>query len=720
VTQLQGLICLAAAALMVVEVDALETKLAFLAPALSTAMVALALVHWLARRRGEGHAALIYAVGVLGAVGGYCYLALAPSGAIAPQDEVIEWGRMDKRPLIFGYLGIAAFIAFHWLWVAFVQRTPPGKARPLLTWPSPKWPVRWLGALGIALFAYCWICLPGLRAVESADGQGLAKFYDLHAHVHLSALQQIRLGAIPYLEAQTQYGPGNQLLLGALTDFVHFSNHGFLAANLLLNAACVILFFVVVQQLLGFGWAAAALCGWLLWPSPDERMDLAGWAVLTRWVVVPILALWLARLLLGAGTARNGWPAVVLAGALWGAGGFLSQENLSGGLLVLFFSLALFAPASGLTPRRLAGFAAVFLLTGAASFAMLIALFMGPSHLFEVISLANAKSSLVMAGVSNSIWSDNLGLQFSWNIVNGRLQTDLQAVGEFRELFVTYALVFLFLLALGLLAAFLGRRWRTADEATRVFGVKFAGVAVGAFVLHLFSLLRADTSHLAGPSFLLGLFLLMLPVFLWRCLPPGNARTVLLVVSVGIVAEGMIAGRVEVERRVAGLGSIWRDTLAVRNVYADLRGHRGETYDLASLYSPLPGVQAGFRNHADYAEVGEFLRLMRERLKGRPVELGSYRFDELVAHPDTAYFLGGLRSLSGITSPKNSLWLRSEQGAWIARVAGTGSGCLFFDAGSNQALVDAWMRSVKLPQTMTIEPITGRREYGILACKSSS
>ncbi len=718
-TRLQGLICLVAALLMLGEVAFLETRIGFVTMALPTAAVALALVHWLARQRGEGHATLIYAVGLLGAVGGYCFLALAPSAAIAPHDEVIDWGRMDKRPLVFGYLGLAAFIAFHWLWVAFIQNQapPPHRAVVATAWVRP---MRFLGALGIAVMAYGWIGLPALRSVDGGGSEGLAKFYDLHAHVHLSGLQQIRLGAIPYLEAQTQYGPGNQLLLGALTDFVHFSNHGFFAANLLINVGCVILFFVVVQQFLGFGWAVAGLLGWVLWPSPAERIDLAGWAVFTRWIVVPILALWLAWLLLRAGVGRSRWPAAVLAGMLWGAGGFLSQENLSGGLLVLIFSLALFGPAAGMTPRRLATFAGLFVLAGGVTFVALVSVFMGPSHLVEVVSLANAKSSLVMAGVSNSIWSDNLGLQLTWNIVDGRLETDLRVAGEFRELILTYALVLLFLLVLGLLAVFLGRRWSTADEPTRIFCGKFAGVAVGAFVLHLFSLLRSDTSHLAGPSFLLGLFLMMLPVFFWRCMSPGPRRTLLMAMSAAIIAEALVAGRVEVERRVAGLGSIWRDTLAVHDVYAELRSHRRETYDLASLYSPLTGGQAGFRNHADYAEVDEFLRLMRERLKGRPVELGSYRFDELVAHPDTAYFLGGLRSLSGITSPKNSLWLRSEQGAWIARVAGTRSGCLFFDAGSNQALVDAWMRSVKPPQTMTIEPITGRREYGILACKSSS
>lgn len=718
-TPLQGLICLVAAALMLVEVAALQSRFAFLVAGAATAVVALALVHGEAKRRGEGRGALLYAVGLLGAVGGYCYLALAPSGAISPQDEVIEWGQMDKRPLIFGYLGIAAFIAFHWLWVAVVQGSPAA-ARPSPAAASARWPVRVLGAIGIAGLAFCWIGLPALRGADAIGGDGLAKFYDVHSHVHLSALQQIRLGAIPYLEAQTQYGPGNQLLLGALTDFVHFSNHGFLAANLLLNVVCVIVFFIVVQQFLGFGWAAAGLVGWVLWPSPAQRIDLAGWAVLTRWVAIPILSLWLAWLLLGARSARGSWVAAMLAGALWGLGGFLSQENLSGGLLVLIFSLALLGPATGVSPKRLAGFAGLFVVAGGVTFMMLVSAFVGPSHLFEVVALVNAKSSLVMAGVSNSIWSDNLGLQLAWNIVDGRLETDLRATGEFRNLILTYALLFLFLLALGLLAAFLGRRWKTADGPTREFCAKFAGVAVGAFVMHLFALLRSDTSHLAGPAFLLALFLLMLPVFFWRCLKPGRARTLLMVVSVAVIAEGAVSGRGEVERRGASLGSVWRESVAVLDLYGELRSHRGEVSDLAGLYSPLPRMQAAFRNHPDFAEVEEFFGLLRDRLAGRPVEMGAYRFDDLVAHPDTFYFLGGVRSLSGITSPKNSLWLRSEQEAWIARIAGMGRGCLFFDAASNRQLVDAWMRSVKPPQTMSIEPIAGRRDYGTLACKVGS
>ena len=718
-TALQGLICFVAVALMLVEVVVLESRLVFLSAGLTTAAVALALVHGVARRRGEGMESLLYGVGLLGAIGGYCFLALAPSGAISPHDEVIEWGRMDKRALTFGYLGVAAFIAFHWLWVAFVQVVPqPVRANAAAT--TPGWPVRLLGALGIAALAYCWLGLPALREAGLVSDIALARFYDVHSHVHLSALQQIMLGATPYLEAQTQYGPGNQLLLSALTDLVHFSNHGFFAANLLLNIVCILVFFVVVQQFLGFGWAFAGLVGWTLWPSPVERIDLAGWAVLTRWLVIPVLSLWLAWLLLGANSARRGWLAAALAGALWGAGGFLSQESLTGGFLVFGFSLALFGPASGMSLKGLARFAALFALTGGVLFVALVSSFVGPSHFFEVAALANAKSSLVMAGVSNSIWSDNLGLQVTWNIVDGRLESEMLASGEFRQLIFTYGLAFLLLLALGVLGTFLGCTWRKADEQGRDFVRKFAGVAVGAFVLHLFSLLRSDTSHLAGPSFLLPLFLLMLPLFFWRCLAPGTARIALMVVSVAVIAEAAISGRAEVERRVVGLGGIWRDSVATLNLYGELRSHRGEVSGPAALYSPLPRYQAAFRNHPDFAEAEEVFGLLRDRLQGRPVELGTYKFDELVGHPDSFYFLGGLRSLSGITSPKNSIWLRSEEKAWIAKVAGMRKGCLFFDLSSNEELVEAWMQSVKPPETMVIQQISGKRDYGTLACKGGA
>ena len=60
---------------------------------------------------------------------------------------------------------------------------------------------------------------------------------------------------------------------------------------------------------------------------------------------------------------------------------------------------------------------------------MLVSAFVGPSHFFDVIALANAKSSLVMAGLSNSIWSDNLGLEIVLKVVHGRLESGFVASG---------------------------------------------------------------------------------------------------------------------------------------------------------------------------------------------------------------------------------------------------------------------------------------------------
>jgi len=149
---------------------------------------------------------------------------------------------------VLGYLVVVAFVAFHWFMVGFFFE--PAAVNRRGTDASIGWPARLAGGVAIALLAHCRIVLPALRSVAPEAGDSLARFYDLHSHVHLGALEQIRLGAVPYLEAQTQYGLGNQLLMYVLVNLVHFSNHGFYAANILLNAVCVVGFFVLLQQAL--------------------------------------------------------------------------------------------------------------------------------------------------------------------------------------------------------------------------------------------------------------------------------------------------------------------------------------------------------------------------------------------------------------------------------------------------------------------------------------
>lgn len=707
----QRLVCGVAAALLLVEVFVLDSRGAFLLAATATTFGAVTALY--ALRSNDGLAGVVYGGGVVGAVAAYCFLALAPSKVAQAGDEVIYWGILDKRPLIFAYLGAIAFIAFHWCVAVFAARRSPVTARED---EARGWTGRVLGAPAILLLAWCWLAVPAFHRVVVAE-PGLAWFYDIHAHVHLASMEQIRLGAIPYLEAQTQYGAGNQVLMNFLTGLVHYSNHGFFAANVALNVACMLLFFLVLQQFLGLRWAIAGLIGWALWPSPAGVADVAGWAVFTRWLAIPILSLSLAWLLLAADPAKRGWLGPVLTGTLWGLGGFLSQESFSGGFLVLALSLALLGPSAGWPLRRLAAFAGLFIAAGIVVFVALVAGFVGLSHLFDVLALANAKSSLVMAGLSNSIWSDALGLSLAFKVVNGRLYTDFAAYGQLHELAVTYLGAGVLVLGIALLGAFLGRHWGSANENERRLAWKFGGVAIGAAVLHLFTLLRADLSHLSGPSFLLPLFLLMLPVFIWRCVPHGTRRGVLLALSIGIVAEAAIVAHAGFAKRMLALGESWSRTIAAGETYRELRSHRWQPSDLASRYSPIPRFQAGLRSHPNFPEVQELFGLLHDRLGGRRLELGFRKLDDLVGQPDSFYFFGGLRSVSGITSPMTSIWMRSDEDAWIARVAAAPEACVFFEPDPKGRLFEAFMKSAA-PGTITIEVIEGKRVYGVLACKA--
>lgn len=716
-----GLLVLAAALLLPAVALIVGSKGIFLLVAVPTMLGAL-LAIYLASKAGARPVgpfkptilvALLYSAGVIACVAGYAYLALTNSSIVAAREEVIYWELVDKRPLVFAYLVVVALVVFHWFMVGcFLDARPADRLAAGIDRPANsraqlllRWTTKGLGGVLVAVLAYWWIALPALRAVSTGaqyrspgNKQGLADFFDLHAHVHLGALEQIRLGATPYLEAETQYGLGNQVLMYFLVNAISFSNHGFFAANILLNVVCVIGFFVVLQQFVGFGWAVAGLIGWVLLPSPYSIIDFAGWAILTRWLAIPVLSLLVAYLMLNARPKSRNWMGPLLAGAIWGAGGFLSQENLSGGFLVLAFSLALFGPASGMPLRALARFAALFVASGAVMFVALVAGIVGVSHSLEVLRLGNVKAGLVMAGLSNSFWADDPAV--------------------FRPLLQTYGFAVLLMVAVALLAGFLGRSWFTATEKDRQFVWKFAGVAVGAYVLHLFTLMRSDVSHLSGPSILLPLFLVMLPLFIWRCVKPGAMRGALLVVSVGLLLEAAIAGRSEIARKLDEVRTAWSDSTEVLRTYDTLRASRDKGSDLATRYSPLPRFQPAFRNHRDFGETRELFELLRDRLQGRQVEIGFHKLNELIDHREVFYFFGGFRSISGLTSPTSSIWLRSEENAWIDKVVNTRAACVFFEPNGDSKLLAAWQKSVRPPDKVVSEPIAGKRLYGILSCKT--
>jgi hypothetical protein len=379
----------------------------------------------------------------------------------------------------------------------------------------------------------------------------------------------------------------------------------------------------------------------------------------------------------------------------------------------------LYGPVRGLPWRSFVRFAALFVASGAAVFVVLVASSLGLSNFVEVVRQLNAQSSLVMAGVSNSAWSDDVGLSVRFDIVNGWVDESFTTHGGLRAPLQTYGFALLLMLSIGLLAGFLARRWTSASDGQRRFVWKFAGVTVGAYALHLFTLLRSDLSHLAGPSFLLPLFLLMLPVFAWRCIGPGPGRGILLAVSVGLILEAAVVGRAEVGRRMAGPGAAWSASMAAVDIYRELRNAGDQSSGPAARYSPIAKYQVAFRTHEDFGELAELSGLLHDRLHGRSVELVFPKLDDLVTDPEVLYFFGDFRSVSGITSQKGSIWLKSDEDAWIDKILKAKEACVFFDARYPDGRVhEAWNELVKKdPAAIVTQPIIGKRNYGVLSCR---
>ena len=137
-----------------------------------------------------------------------------------------------------------------------------------------------------------------------------------------------------------------------------------------------------------------------------------------------------------------------------------------------------------------------------------------------------------------------------------------------------------------------------------------------------------------------------------------------------------------------------------------------------SRYSPIPRYQAAFRDTPSFAELEELAWLLRDKLQGRPVELILPTPDDPMNDPELLYFFGGFRSVSGITSPRSSLWTKADRDAWIAKVLAARNACVFFDSRSlDGPLFRAWNDSAR-NGVVSNEPIAGRRPYGVLSCKT--
>jgi hypothetical protein len=144
-------------------------------------------------------AVLLYCAGIVGADGGYAWLALTTTG-ITRDDVVAVWSLLDKRQLVFAYLVIAAFVLFHRAMVCLFF-APTYGWRETHAAPRRSWLAR-----GCRRCRGCrrrgWAPRP---CATSFRRRATSKFTAITRSC-TSGTEQIRLGAVPYVEAQTQYG----------------------------------------------------------------------------------------------------------------------------------------------------------------------------------------------------------------------------------------------------------------------------------------------------------------------------------------------------------------------------------------------------------------------------------------------------------------------------------------------------------------------------------
>lgn len=375
------------------------------------------------------------------------------------------WDYLDKRWLVASFLLASSVVYVPGL----VRRALT--ASPVVAVLTPGWTGsriwrRLAGAVlagSVLAVVYVAPMLPG--AAE--------RRLDAHEQVHLGAFQRIAQGAVPYVDARTQYGPGHQIVSYALMRSGGFTLRGFRLSQAWLNLGAVAVLFSLWFFAFGAQLGAIVIAVSLAL-SPLLIVTFWGWGLLLRWMA-PVLVGGLLPLLVWRAMRMRGRVAgTVLLGVACGGLAWMAQENLSGGITAAGLLLGA-AVVRGAIPIRSAlilgvSFAAAELTTALG----LLAWSVGLASLREAISLYFLSTGLVFQGMTNTPWAEP-GSFWTWSY---RL-TPTVIIG------ITAAALYL-------------RKAVSAAEEMRLGQV--LGMAAAAVPLAMLMLFRSDSPHLIGPS----------------------------------------------------------------------------------------------------------------------------------------------------------------------------------------------------------------------------
>jgi hypothetical protein len=235
---------------------------------------------------------------------------------------------------------------------------------------------------------------------------GLVKVWEQHELVHLGPLQNLAQGAIPYVGAKTQYGPGHQLISYLMMQWTGFTLLGFRAAFFVLNIIAEGILFAVVLYSLGWAIGLAGILFSRLF-CPVFYLGFIGWFIEFRWMGPLLVGLLLPLLIWGDRSRMSGSTSVAAIAGIGAIGGVLawfSQENFSTILLTgSFIFCTSFARGRNSFWTALWHFGA-FTQSLVLSFLILLSATVGPANLAQALYDVFRVGALWAKGLGNTPW----------------------------------------------------------------------------------------------------------------------------------------------------------------------------------------------------------------------------------------------------------------------------------------------------------------------------
>jgi hypothetical protein len=473
---------------------------------------------------------------------------------------------------------------------------------------------------------------------------------DSHELVHLGSLLRIEQGYRPYVEAETQYGPGSQVLTHRVMRWTGFTIHGFRASQLIFNFAAAIAFYSIC--LVTLRWYVSLLTVLVsLWVSPFLLFDHFGWGVVFRWMspfVIGLLLSWFVGAHLRPAAFHG---AMFGLGVAWGFFSWLASENLASGLLTTVLVVGL-CWAFGEVDVRSALRWSLTLLTGwAVMWAALFATIHDVGTLGTFISLYLRPGTHVAAGFSNTPWSQGTG----------------------NPWYLPYVVTPYLYLVLGGALVVTARR-AARDEAERVDRLTFIGLWAASVALYLPTMLRADSSHFLSGTLALGALLAFavtrFPSLVSSRPSVREAWRVGLVIACLAVYPGPTSASeawARAWRPVAHAGAAIEASVGwIR----DVRKPRPATTDRLGFQ---PGTErCCSENTWTWQQWWTVMDDIAAVTAGRPT-LVHQLFGTVAG---AVYFLADLRPATAITEPLMSIWTDADLVRWTAQIDRSAVACV--------------------------------------------